>query len=73
MNVHTAPRERTYVAADCAVFLKTKERFGGLSNMAGGYPIRLLGLRIPTTEHLYQACRFPHMPGLQRRSSRCVE
>lgn len=67
MNVHTVPRERTYIAADCAVFLKTKERFGGLSNMAGGFPIRLLGLRIPTTEHLYQACRFPHMPDLQRR------
>jgi len=65
---HSHPgQERTYVAAECAVFLKTKERFGGLSNMAGGFPIRLLGLRIPTTEHLYQACRFPHLPDLQRR------
>ena len=52
--------------ADSAVFLKTKEKFGGLSNMAGGYPLKVNGIPIRTSEALYQACRFPHKPELQR-------
>lgn len=47
------------------VFLKTREEFGGLSNMAAGYPLRVNGLEIRTAEALYQACRFPHLPEVQ--------
>lgn len=57
---------RTYSQAESVVFLKTDEPFGGLSNMAGGYPIRVNGIRILTSEALYQACRFPHLPDVQR-------
>ena len=57
---------RTYSRAHSAVFLKTKEEYGGLSNMAGGFPLRVNGLRILTSEALYQACRFPHRSDLQR-------
>jgi len=57
---------RTYDRETSVVFLKTKERFGGLSNMAGGFPLRVNGVRIRTSEALYQACRFPHMPDVQR-------
>jgi len=57
---------RTYSRAESVVFLKTDEPFGGLSNMAGGYPIRVNGIRILTSEALYQACRFPHLPDVQR-------
>lgn len=57
---------RTYSRAKSVVFLKTDEPFGGLSNMAGGYPIRVNGIRILTSEALYQACRFPHLPDVQR-------
>src|SRR2546421_6292673 len=57
---------RTYHKNECAVFLKTKEQFGGLSNMAGGYPLFINGIRIPTSEALYQACRFPHKPEIQK-------
>lgn len=56
---------RTYIRNDCIVFLKTKESFGGLSNMAGGYPIRVNGIHIRSSEALYQACRFPHLPEVQ--------
>lgn len=52
----------TYYPAESAVFLKTNERFGGLSNMAPGFPIVLNGVRIRTSEALYQACRFPRRP-----------
>lgn len=56
---------RTYIRKDCAVFLKTKEGFGGLSNMAGGYPVKINGIHIRSSEALYQACRFPHLPKVQ--------
>ena len=57
---------RTYTRKDSVVFLKTDEPFGGLSNMAGGYPIRVNGVRILTSEALYQVCRFPHLPDVQK-------
>lgn len=60
------PGTRTYRREECAVFRKTTERFGGLSNMAAGFPLEVSGLRIRTSEALYQACRFPHRPELQR-------
>ena len=58
--------ERTYDPSRSAVFLKTNERFGGLSNMAPGYPLEVNGIAIRTSEALYQACRFPHRPEIQR-------
>ncbi len=57
---------RTYLRTECAVFRKTAEAFGGLSNMAPGFPVRVNGERILTVEALYQACRFPHRPEVQR-------
>lgn len=57
---------RTYDRFKSVVFLKTNEEFGGLSNMAGGFPLVVNRLRIFTSEALYQACRFPHMPEVQR-------
>ena len=56
---------RTYLAKDCIAFRKTNEAFGGLSNMAPGFPIEILGTKILTAEALYQACRFPGHPALQ--------
>jgi len=58
---------RTYVRSEVIVVYKTKEAFGGLSNMASGYPLKVNGFRIFTSEALYQACRFPHMPEVQRK------
>lgn len=46
-------------------FLKTSEAFGGLSNMAPGYQITLYGVRCKTSEHLYQALKFPGNPEIQ--------
>ena len=57
---------RTYDRLNSIVFLKTGEPFGGLSNMAGGYPLLVQGVRILSSEALYQACRFPHLPEVQR-------
>ena len=56
---------RTYERDSSVVFIKTREAFGGLSNMAGGFPIDINGRRYRTSEALYQACRYPHMPEIQ--------
>ena len=34
--------------------------------MAGGFPLSVNGIDIRTSEALYQACRFPHLPEIQR-------
>jgi type I restriction enzyme S subunit len=59
-------QSRRYERSTSVVFLKTNGEFGGLSNMAGGFPLKVNGLRIFTLEALYQACRFPHRPEVQR-------
>jgi type I restriction enzyme S subunit len=59
-------RRYTYDRTESVVFLKTNEAYGGLSNMAGGYPLHVNGLDILTSEALYQALRFPHLPDVQR-------
>lgn len=60
------PESRTYNRRECITFRKTAERFGGLSNMAGGYLLEVNNIKILTSEALYQACRFPHLPEVQR-------
>ena len=57
---------RRYFSASSAVFHKTREKHGGLSNMAAGFPLKVAGISIRTSEALYQACRFPHIPEAQR-------
>lgn len=61
-----ASQLRTYKRHESVVFYKTNEAFGGLSNMAAGYPLHINDIHIRTSEALYQACRFPHRPEIQR-------
>lgn len=58
-------QNREYQLTESIVFHKTTAEFGGLSNMAAGYSLNINNIIIPTAEHLYQACRFPHNPQLQ--------
>jgi ribA/ribD-fused uncharacterized protein len=62
----TASYVRTYERLESVVFLRTRDEFGGLSNMASGYDLSVNGVHILTSEALYQACRFPHLPTVQR-------
>lgn len=59
------PRQSDYDRSRCAVFRKTHEAFGGLSNMASGFPLWVNDTEVLTSEALYQACRFPHLPAVQ--------
>jgi type I restriction enzyme, S subunit len=54
------------VHENCVVFFKVNEEWGGLSNMNNDFPLRVNGLRIGSSEALYQACRFPHRPDWQQ-------
>ena len=58
--------ERTYNPADVVVFHKTREEWGALSNMAAGFLLVVAGEEWLTAEALYQACRFPRLPDVQR-------
>jgi ribA/ribD-fused uncharacterized protein len=49
------------------VFRKTNEEFGGLSNMAAGFPLEIHGRLWRTSEALYQALRFPDHPDVQEQ------
>ena len=60
---------RTYMSETSAVFWTTSGRYGGLSNFAPHYRIPVNGLLFLTSEALYQACRFPDDPGLQKAIS----
>jgi len=55
-----------YRRSQCLTFLKTADRWGGFSNMASGFPLVVNGITIRNSEALYQACRFPHRPEVQR-------
>lgn len=55
-----------YYKKDCVVFWKTKEQWGGLSNMASGYPIFVNECTIRTSEALYQALKFSNYPEIQK-------
>lgn len=56
---------RTYQPNEAIVFHKTNEQFGGLSNMAPGYKLKINNHQILTAEAFYQACRYPHLPEVQ--------
>ena len=57
---------RSYYIDECISFRKTNEKFGGLSNMAAGYPIVVNNIYIRTSEALYQALRYPDYPEIQK-------
>lgn len=63
MSDFTTPK--VYRRGECVVFYKTHAAFGGLSNMAAGFPLRVNSVSIATSEALYQACRFPDRPDIQ--------
>jgi ribA/ribD-fused uncharacterized protein len=65
-DVSRVVEPRAYRRAEAITFQKTNERFGALSNMAPGFPLEVNGIPFGTSEVLYQAFRFPHLPDVQR-------
>ncbi|EOB4247426.1 NADAR family protein [Vibrio metschnikovii] len=59
--------KKQYDIRNVAAFKKTTEQWGSLSNMAAGFPVVVNGVAIKSVEALYQACRFPHLPDVQKK------
>lgn len=57
---------KTYVMSDVCHFSKAKEKWGELGNMTGGFEFNLGNVHIFNSEGLYQACRFPEYPIIQK-------
>ncbi|WP_420591395.1 NADAR family protein [Bacterioplanoides sp.] len=65
-DLNHSDKVREYDTNSVVIFHKTREQFGGLSNMASGFPLKVNGVEILTSEALYQACRYPHLPEVQK-------
>ncbi|MBI9052337.1 MAG: NADAR family protein [Bacteroidales bacterium] len=59
--------QREYKRIDCCCFSSTKKEFGELSNMSAGFVLEVNGLKILTSEALYQAMRFTSFPDIQMK------
>lgn len=60
----------TYDQSRCAAFMRSRERFGDLSNMTYGFPIKVNDVTFQSSEGLYQALKFPHDPIRQKDIAR---
>ncbi len=58
---------RRYNKSVSIPFRGTKDAFGGLSNMAGGFPVIIGGYKLKNVEALYQSLRYPNMPEVQTK------
>ncbi len=64
LDLNLSPR--SHVPANCAVFFRSRERHGQLSNMTHGFPLAVNAVSFQGPEGLYQALKFPHDPDFQR-------
>lgn len=56
---------KTYRLSEVASFRKTRDLYGGLSNMATGYPITICDVHFASSEALYQSMKFTGHPNIQ--------
>jgi len=57
---------KTIQIKECVTFSKTKESFGGFSNMSTEYPLVVNGVVFPTSEHFYQCMKYVDQPEVQK-------
>lgn len=56
-----------YTPDNSVFFMRTDAEYGVFSNMHPKFPIMVGKQKVKSTEHLYQAMRFTHLPDIQRR------
>lgn len=56
---------RLYKLDESCVFKKNTDEFGGFSNMSSVFPLQINGIKIRSSEALYQLCRFVYEPSIQ--------
>lgn len=57
--------ERTYIIKNSVTFAKVSGPYGRFSNMASNLTLMVNDINIPSTEALYQACKYPLFPKIQ--------
>jgi ribA/ribD-fused uncharacterized protein len=60
-------KEKIYDVSKCIVLHKVKEPFGDLLNMSSAFPMTVNGVKIRSSEALYQSLRFPFLPDVQQK------
>ncbi len=55
----------TYEPARSAAFMRSRDRYGDMSNMTFGFPLSVNGMEFQGPEGLYQALKFPNSPETQ--------
>lgn len=60
MSLQQLATVTSYHESECAAFMRSRERYGDLSNMTHGFPIKVNGMSFQSSEGLYQAMKFPH-------------
>lgn len=65
MPVDHTTSPNVYDPEKVCAFMRSRERYGALSNMTGGFPIIVNGLNFQSSEGLFQALKFPHAPRRQ--------
>jgi len=63
---HGSHMTKTIQINECVAFSKTKEAFGGFSNMSMEYPLEVNGVVFPSSEHFYQCMKYVDYPEAQR-------
>ena len=52
----------TYRRDECAIFMRSRDKHGDLSNMTFEFPLLMNQVRFQGPEGLYQSLKFPHRP-----------
>jgi ribA/ribD-fused uncharacterized protein len=65
MNDDIAFQSKQWILPECAWFRRSDEPFQVFSNFAENMPLEINDFLIPSSEHLYQAMRFTHLPDIQ--------
>ena len=55
----------TYEPARSAAFMRSRDRYGDMSDMTFGFPLSVNGMEFQGPEGLYQALKFPNSPETQ--------
>ena len=59
--------QQIYTHDQAAIFFRSKETHGVVSNMTGGMHLNVNGFHFQSSEGLYQALKYPSMPDIQKR------
>ena len=60
------PKVEIYPITQSCIFSTTKQKFGEFSNMSP-FPLVINNVTIPTSEALYQCCKYPNYPEIQQK------